>query len=391
MSRHWFLPRLSATPGREFFGVPSGLAHTCARSTLTQVKTKPDAIANHLQMRMIRILRAPARPSIACLALALLLALPGLVAAESTLPTKPRAVLRLAGPTAVVSFPLLHMVETDALKSWADKLEFRFWQGPDQLRTLLLDNQVDVSAAPSNLPALLANRGQPVRFLNVSVWGLLWLVSRDPAVEDFSNLVGRELVTPFQRDLPALLLHALLQAKGIDPTSDVRLRPARDSLSGAALLLAGQADQMIIAEPATSLLLWRQGQTPGKHAPLRRVESLETAWREAFPDQPELPQAGLMAWGEVSRDAALGAAIERAYAESARWCSNHVDACAALVHRYQSQFPQEALAESIRVTRLDSVPAHAARPQLEALYRLLARGNPQAIGGKLPAAEFYGQ
>ncbi|MCK9538230.1 hypothetical protein [Dokdonella sp.] len=340
------------------------------------------------------MLRASARCRATCFALALLLALPSLASAGSATPdaaVRPRDVLRLAGPTAVVSFPLLHMVDSGALKPWADRLEFRFWQGPDQLRTLLLDNQIDVSAAPSNLPALLANRGQPVRLLNVSVWGLLWLVSRDPAVRDFSDLAGRELVTPFQRDLPALLLHALLEAKGLDPARDVRLRPARDSLSGAALLLAGQADQMIIAEPSTSLLLWRQAHTPGKYAPLRRVQSLETAWREAFPDQPELPQAGLMAWGEAARDAGLGAAIERAYAESARWCSSQVDACAALVHRYQPQFPHEALAESIRVTRLDSVPAHAARAQLEALYALLARGNPQAIGGKLPAAEFYGQ
>ena len=48
------------------------------------------------------------------------------------------------------------------------------------------------------------------------------------------------------------------------------------------------------------------------------------------------------------------------------------------------------LVESIRVTRLESVIAKQARFALEALYRLIARGNPQAIGGKLPDAEFYG-
>lgn len=329
-----------------------------------------------------------------CLAGCLLLlagALPGLAAAGADPALRHPTTLRLAGPTAVVSFPLMHMVETGALHRRVDTLEFRLWRSPDQLRTMLLNDHIDVSAAPSNLPALLANRGQPARLLNVSVWGLLWLVSRDPAVHGFADLAGRELATPYQRDLPALLLQALLQANKMEPGVDVTLRPTRDSNVGAALLLAGQVDQLLIAEPSTSLLLWRQQQSDDTRlAPLRRVQSLETAWRAAFPDQPELPQAGLMAWGKLSDDTELARAIERAYAESARWCSAHAEACAAIAHRYLPQFPVAALAESIRVTRLESVPAHRARPQLEALYRLLAKGNPQAIGGRLPAAEFYG-
>ena len=129
--------------------------------------------------------------------LILALLLPAMVATGQRAPaTAPRAVLHLAGPRAVVSFPLLHMVDTGALKPWATQLEFRFWQGPDQLRSMLLNGQIDVSAAPSNLPALLANRGQPVRLLNVSVWGLMWLVSRDPAMHGFADLRGHELVAP---------------------------------------------------------------------------------------------------------------------------------------------------------------------------------------------------
>lgn len=342
-------------------------------------------------MRIIPIFNRSFLHKAALAVLACCLPVVGMSAQASSAAPTPRDVIHLAGPHAVVSFPLLHMVETDALKPWATKVDFRFWQGPDQLRSMLVNGQIDVSASPSNLPALLANRGQPVRLLNVSVWGLLWLVSRDPAVHSFADLGGRELVAPFQRDLPALLLHALLEAHHLKPGVDVRVRATRDSTDGAALLLAGQADQMLLGEPSASLLLWRQQQVAGNHAaPIRRVQSLEAAWREAFPQQPELPQAGLMAFGSIVSDVALGQAIERAYAQSARWCSSHVDDCAALAHRHMPQFPQAALAESIRVTRLESVPARQARPALEALYQLLARGNPQSIGGKLPPPEFYG-
>ncbi|MCH1999217.1 ABC transporter substrate-binding protein, partial [Achromobacter xylosoxidans] len=71
---------------------------------------------------------------------------------------RPRATLTLAGPGAVVSYPLMHMAATGALAGQADAVRFRLWQSADQLRTLLVNGDVDFSAAPSTLPALLRNR-----------------------------------------------------------------------------------------------------------------------------------------------------------------------------------------------------------------------------------------
>ncbi|MDM8348660.1 ABC transporter substrate-binding protein [Pseudomonas sp. sp1636] len=303
--------------------------------------------------------------------------------------TPPREeVVRLAGPAAVVSFPLLHMVDSGALAEFAERVEFRLWQNPDQLGALLANDAIDFTAAPSNLPALLANRGQPVRLLSISVWGILWLVSRDPQIKGFADLAGKELLLPYQRDLPALLVNELLRAHGLRAGEDLRLRHVRDSQDAQALLLAGQADHVLLVEPAVSLLLWRNQQQGG--APLYRAQSLEAAWNQAFPEQPELPQAGLMASARAARKLELSQAVERAYGHSARWCAGDPQACAELVQRHLPHLPVAAIAASIRATRLDSRPAHEVRGQLEALYRLLGEHNPQAIGGRLPAAEFYG-
>lgn len=302
--------------------------------------------------------------------------------------TAREAVLRLGGPGAVVSFPLLHMVESGALQQYAERVEFRLWQNPDQLRVLLAKNELDYSAAPVSLPALMAGRGQPVRLLNVSVWGIIWLVSRDPQVKSFADLAGKEVVLPFQRDLPAILVDELLLSHGLKPGRDLTLRPVRDGQDAQALLLAGRADHALLVEPAVSLLLWRNRSQGG--APLYRVQSLESAWRQAFPQQAELPQAGLMSSPQRAEDGELARAVDAAYAESARWCSAHPRACAELVHRHLPHLPVEALEASIRVTRLESVSASAARGPLEALFGLIAKRHPQAIGGALPPASFYG-
>jgi NitT/TauT family transport system substrate-binding protein len=296
--------------------------------------------------------------------------------------------LTLAGPTAVVTFPLLHMVETNALAEYTDKLSFRLWQNPDQLRVLLAKKQIDFSAAPSNLPALMANRGDPVRLLNISVWGILWLASRDPNVHSFADLAGKELLVPFQRDLPAVLLNTLLEAQEFPAGKAPTLRRTRDAQDAIALMLTGQGEHVLLVEPTVSLLMWRNKEQGG--APLYRALSLETAWKDSFPGQAELPQAGIMANSHIAHDTALSAAVEQAYATSAAWCSAHAPECAELVHRHIPQLPVAATEDAIRATRIDSRPAHAVRAQLEALYGLLGESNPQAIGGRLPDAGFYG-
>lgn len=299
-----------------------------------------------------------------------------------------RAALTLAGPAAVVSYPLMHMAATGALDAHAGQVRFRLWQTADQLRSLLVNDGVDFSAAPCTLPALLRNRGMPVRLLNISVWGILWLVSRDPSVRTFADLAGRELLMPFQRDLPAVLLDTLLQAQEAQGGAPVRLRRTRDALDAIALMLDGQAETVLLVEPMASLLLKRGSQAPGLS--LHRAQSLEAAWRERFPAQPALPQAGIMAAAGVAADTALCDAVDAAYTRSAAWCIANPAACAALVHGHLPHVPADAIEDAIRVTRLDSRPAHAIRPELEALYRLLAERFPQALGGDLPDAGFYG-
>lgn len=322
----------------------------------------------------------------ATLALSLLLGLTTAASAAQT--AKKYNTLTLAGPAAVVTYPLLHMVETGALSEYTDKLTFRLWQNPDQLRVLLAKKEIDFSATPSNLPALMANRGAPVRLLNISVWGILWLVSRDPEVKSFADLAGRELLVPFQRDLPAALLDALLAKQNFPADQQVSLRHTRDSQDAIALMLTGQGQNALLVEPTASLLIWRNQQQNG--APLQKVESLEASWRTSFPEQAELPQAGIMANSTVADDIELSRAMEQAYAHSAAWCTTQPRDCARLVHDYIPHLPAEAVESAIRSTRLDSRSASSVRPQLEALYSLLGKHNLQAIGGRLPDAAFYG-
>lgn len=301
---------------------------------------------------------------------------------------KPYNKLVLAGPTAAVSFPLIHMVSNGSLNNWADEIEFKHWKNVDQLRVLLAKNQVDFSAVPINLPAIMANRGMPIKLLNVSVWGLLWLISNDPEVKNFDDLANKTLLSTYQRDLPAILLNTLLQAKNLVAEKAPKIRYARDAQDAISLMLTGQADSVLLPEPVASMLLTANDKQKTKV--INRVISLEQAWAETFPDQPDLPQAGIMANVSVANDEALSQDFVAAYEKSAIWCKSDPAACAKLVHETLRFLPLDALEQSIRVTRIDSHTAKSVQPAIEDLYKLMMANEPAVIGNQLPIQGFYG-
>ena len=129
--------------------------------------------------------------------------------------------LTLAGPSAAVSNALIHMVDSGALNDIADVVEFVPWRDPDQLRVMALDGRADVLAMPTNVAANLYNRGAKLQLINVSTWGVLWLVSRDPALKSLADLRGKELAMPFRGDMPDIVLQLLAEQQGMDVRKDL--------------------------------------------------------------------------------------------------------------------------------------------------------------------------
>ena len=104
----------------------------------------------------------------------------------------------VAGPFATVSHPIMHMIETDALKDLGKKIEFRLWKNPDELRALILRGDIDFMAVPTNVAANLHNKDVDLKLLNVSVWGILGMISRDPNLKTLKDFKDKEIVIPLE-------------------------------------------------------------------------------------------------------------------------------------------------------------------------------------------------
>lgn len=309
--------------------------------------------------------------------------------AQATDEAPRRDELILAGPAAIVSYPLFRMIESGALEDYAAKVRFRHWQNPDQLRALVVSGQAHASAVPTNVAAMFYNRGESAKLLNVSVWGLLWLVCRDPQVTRLKQLQDQALLIPFRNDMPDIIFRRLSEAMQLPADQSFQVHYVANAMNAVQMVMAEKANHAVLPEPAVSVLLMRNQQRGDQ--PLYRAIELSALWAEQFPEQPHLPQAGLMATRLLAGQPQLQQAISVAYTEAAGWCQEHIDECAQLAHKYLPQTPVKAAIEALRHNGLKSRSASAVRGELEAFFRQVAKLDPNKIGGRLPAAEFYGR
>ena len=300
--------------------------------------------------------------------------------------------ITLSGPPAIVSAPLIHMAETGALSALAGRTEFVSWRDPDQLRMMAMGGKADVLAMPSNVAANLFNRGAGVTLLNISTWGALWIVTRDGQRKALADYKGEEIAVPFRGDMPDIVLQLLVAKQGLDAQKDFRLRYVPTPMEAMQLLITRRVSHALLAEPAVSLALRKTKSFPiGLIAPeLHRGADLQQEWGRLFASTPRLPQAGIAAVGTVRQQPEVLAAVEKAYAQSLAWCRAHPLECGVLMARHIDLLTPDAVADAIAVSQLDAVPAATARPDLEFFFGQLMGRNPGLVGGKLPAAAFYG-
>lgn len=308
------------------------------------------------------------------------------VRAQSRLPR-----LVLAGPFAAVSNPLIRMVDNGALADVAEKVEFLAWKDPDQLRALALGGKADFIAMPSNVAANLHNRGVKLQLLNISAWGVLWMVSRQNGLKTLSDFRGKEVVMPFRSDMPDIVFRLLAARQGLDVDKHLKLRYVGSPLDAMQLLITRRADHALLAEPAVSVGLRKSRSFPvSAIAPdLYRSVDLQQEWGRLYGRKPRIPQAGIVAMGRHMGNAALLARFQKAYAEALQWCEGNAQACGKAVASRIDMLTPEGVADSVAADNATFVTAADARAELEFFFARLQERQPGLIGGKLPAASFY--
>lgn len=296
----------------------------------------------------------------------------------------------IAGPPANVSHPVFKMIEDGVLKEYAEKVEFKMWKNPDQLRAMIINKEVDFVAVPTNVAAILYNKKQPIKMLNVSVWGILKILSRDENVKHLEDLKGSELVVPWRGDMPDVVLRAVVKKKGLS-SKDIKLVYVSSPMDAAQQLIMRRSDNILLPEPATSMVMRKTKSFPVSIiAPtVFRSIDLQKEWGEAYGREPKIPQAGMAVVGDMIEKKEIVKKFEAEYVKAMNWYKTHKKEAGKLVVKYVDMFNPEAVSDSIGFVQIDVKKAADAKEDLNFFFHVLKEDDPKIIGGTLPDDNFY--
>ena len=297
----------------------------------------------------------------------------------------------VAGPFATVSHPIMHMIQTDALKDLDKKVEFRLWKNPDELRALILKGDVDFIALPTNVAATLYNKEVDIKLLNVSVWGILGMISRDPNLKTLKDFKDKEIAVPFRADMPDIVFQELAKKSGLDPKKDFKIQYVASPVDAMQMLILRRVDHALLAEPAISIALRKTKSFPiSVVAPdLYRSVDLQKEWGELFQTKAKIPQAGIAYLGDTKGKEKLINRFLAEYEKSLNWYKQNPKEAAALVVKTLPMLEVLGLADSIEHVSFESIKAIEAKEDLEFFFNILEKSEAKSIGGKIPDLNLY--
>ncbi len=302
-----------------------------------------------------------------------LMALP--VALAETAPVRVGA---LKGPTA------MGMVQMMADK--ADAYDFTLAAAPDEIVPLLVKGELDIAAVPANLGSVLYNNTHGgVKALAINTLGVLYIVERGDTVHSVADLKGRTLVTAGKGSTPEYALNYILRGNGIDPEADLIIEFKSEHAECLAAMLQDESVVAMLPQPFATV-------AQAKAEDMRVALDLTKEW-DALQEGAEAPSA-MITGIAVARAAFVEENPEAVarfladYAESVKFAQEDVEGAAKLIGQFDI-FEAGPAQKALPFCNIVFIDGAEMKDRLGGYLAALMDQDPAAVGGALPADDFY--
>ena len=293
-----------------------------------------------------------------------------------------KTVVRMAtlkGPTGIGTAKL--WADDDAGKAKND-YTVTLCTDPTEVLNGVVEGSYDVAAVPLNMASVLYNKlNGGVQILAINTLGTLYMLATQD-LADISALEGKTIVTAGQGATPEYVLHYLLEKNGLTDKVTVEFKSEHAEVATLAAA-AGADDQTVymLPEPnVTATLIQNQA--------LKTVLDVSSAFESA--SGVSLAMGCIVAKKEfVEQNQAAIDAFLTEYKASVEYTATNLDDTATLCETY-GIIPKAAVAKQAipRCSITCVTGADMQKIATENLNVLLA-ANPKAIGGALPADDFW--
>lgn len=286
-------------------------------------------------------------------------------------------VAALKGPTAM---GMVWLMDNDELGNYT------LAAAADEVTPKLVQGELDIAAVPANLASVLYNNTEGgVQVLAVNTLGVLYIVESGDTVQSVEDLRGKTIYSSGKGSTPEYALNYMLSQNGIDPETDVTIEWKSEHSECVAALAAEENAIAMLPQPFVTT-----AQT--KNENIRVALDLTEEW-EKLSSTSENP-ATLITGVVVARKEFCDEHPElveeflAAYEQSVDYALTDVDGAAALIGSYEI-VTEEVAKKALPYCNITFIKGAEMKEKLSSYLNTLFEQNPKAVGGTLPADDFY--
>lgn len=296
--------------------------------------------------------------------------------------TTPLRIGTITGPTGIAMAKLID----DSYLGENAKVTYDMEANAQLLPAKLLKKELDIAFVPTNMAAIVYNKSKgDVVLLSTNIWGLLSVVTTDPNVKTWNDLKGKQIDIFGQGATPEIAFKALAEDHKLDIKKDLQYKMAYDTPATlvAAMASGNTKDGIaVLAEPFTSMVL-------AKNKNARVLFDVQTEWKKSY--NLGFPMSSLVVRkAYLEEHPEIVAAFVREFSYNLTYANANPKVMGELVRKMpELPFEADVVASSIPRSDFKYVSAESAKPALEKYLKVLYDFDPQTVGGKLPAGDFY--
>ncbi len=296
-----------------------------------------------------------------------------------------RAAVRVGGLKGPTAMGMVKLMEEDAAGTTANDYEFTLAGSADEINPLLIKGELDIAAVPTNVASVLYNKTEgQVEILALNTLGVLYVVENGNTIQSVEDLRGKTIYSTGKGATPEYVLNYILGENGLTAGTDVTVEYKSEHSELASLLAAGQADLAVLPQPFVTSVL-------AKNPDVRIALNLTEEWDKVTEDGSKLTMGALVVrkdYAESNPEAVRNFLKE--YQASTQYVTDeaNLDDAAALIEQY-GIISAAVAKQALPYCNIVCITGEEMRTAAEGFLSILAKANPQSVGGTLPAEDFY--
>ncbi len=304
--------------------------------------------------------------------------------AEAPGPEQAEPEFRIAGLKGPTTMGMVKLMKDGEEGKTAQKYQVEMFGTPDEIVPLLKKGELDMAAVPANLAANLYQKleGQ-VQAAAINTLGVLYVVSTGQDIHSIQDLAGRTVYSTGKGTTPEYVMNYLLEKNGLDPSKDLTLEYKSEATEVLATLK--NAEKGAVAVLPQPYVTAAQMQVEG----LEPVLDLTEEWNKVSPDSALVTGVLLVRKEVAEQKKEAFESFLSEYKNSIEWVNANVPEAAQLVAEYGIVAKAPIAEKALPACNITYIAGGEMKEKLSGYLAALFEQEPKAVGGKLPADDFY--